>query len=588
MRRVFRWAPLAVALLTAAAAGFGAYRLATYSWNQIVDYESPYARLDLPPAASGSAIASTTVLVIVDGLSDDASRRMEGLNRLRQYGTDLTLTASQPSLSYPNWTTLLSGAPPHVSGVPTNWFEGRVPVETLIDTAVRSGATVVVVGPEDFSTLYGAGRATASFLRSYPTTYYASTELVDQAVRLISDVRPRLAVVHLPDVDNAGHHYGGSSPEYAETVRKTDVDIARLVKGVQSANTAFAVVADHGHIASGGHGGGEPSVVHVPGVFFGEGLPLGQGDAQQEDVAPTVAVIAGLPTPRFARGEAIRAVVGASGNERLFPSWRQRMAFANAYARLVSLPTGEFERALYAEGTHGAAITGIMDRADARRMAFDRRERIWWGLGGAGVAIATLLVFAALSWRALVAALLGSVAYFILYNALYFGLHGYRWSLSAFNEETLVQAFFNGRMMEALLAGLVAASVAGFVYPYLRRWPKGPSGRYLAGWLTLGPATVLAVLAVIGIQVAWYVWAWGVKPVWILPDLRVGFKYDLDLIQAAALGAAAFLAPVVTYLVGRYHPRVRRIEREAAGMASSLSAPTEPLFPVGTAPFAEE
>ena len=37
---------------------------------------------------------------------------------------DLTLLAPQPSLSFPDWTTLLSGAPPYISGVTTNWFEG--------------------------------------------------------------------------------------------------------------------------------------------------------------------------------------------------------------------------------------------------------------------------------------------------------------------------------------------------------------------------------------------------------------------------------------------------------------------------------
>ena len=36
------------------------------------------------------------------------------------------------------------------------------------------------------------------------------------------------------------------------------------------------------------------------------------------------------------------------------------------------------------------------------------------------------------------------------------------------------------------------------------------------------------------------------------------FKADLDMVQATALGAAALLAPLVTYLVGRYHPRVAR------------------------------
>lgn len=573
MRAILRWVFLVLSMVVAAGAAFGAYQLATYSWNQIVDYRSPYAELDLPAAASGSAVASTTVLVIVDGLSDEASRRMEGLNRLREYGCDLTLAAPQPSLSYPNWTTVLSGAPPYVSGVPTNWFDGPVPVETLIDTAARAGVPFVVVAPEDFGPLYRAQRATASFLRSYPTTAYASTELVDKAIGLIAATKPRLVVIHLPDVDNAGHHFGGGSAEYAETVRKTDVDIARLVEGLQNAGTAFAVVADHGHIRAGGHGGWEPSVVNVPGVFFGEGVPFGGGDASQIDVAPTVAVLAGIPTPRFAQGEAIQAVVGGAGNARLLPSWNQRLAFASAYAKLVTAPTGAIEPGSYAEGTHGDDITQIMKRADADRLAFDRRGRMWLGLAGIGVALLVLIVIAAASWRAFVAAMIGCAVYFGLYNALYFLVHGYRWSLSAFNEETMVQTFFNGRMLEALLSGIVAALAAGFFYPYLREQPKGPRGQHLAGWLTLGPATILSVIALLGAQVAWFIWMWGAEPVWLLPDLKAGFKYDLDLIQATALGVAALLAVVVTYLVGRYHPRVRRIAREDAAMMASRVEP---------------
>jgi len=73
----------------------------------------------------------------------------------------------------------------------------------------------------------------------------------------------------------------------------------------------------------------------------------------------------------------------------------------------------------------------------------------------------------------------------------------------------------------------------------------------------LGPATSLATLATLGLQVAWFVWAWGIDPVWGLPDLKWGFKYDLDLIQATAVGFIAVLTPLVTYLIGRYHPRVR-------------------------------
>ena len=554
--------------------------LATYSWNAVVDYKSPYVRLELPRTSSGSQIASTTVLVIVDGLTEATSRKLDGMQRLRQYGTDLTLLAPQPSLSFPNWTTLLSGAPPYVSGVTTNWFEGRVPVETLIDTAVRSSVRTVVVGPEEMKTLYGANRATGSFLRSYPTTFYASTQIVDQAVKLIRQVNPRLAVIQLPDVDNAGHRSGGDSQDYLDTARRVDIDIGRLVQAVQAEGTTFVIAADHGHTATGGHGGWESSVVDVPGVFFGKGILLGQGDANQADVAPTVAVLAGIPVPKTSKGDVLDGVVGEAGSTRLRPAWSERLRFADAYIGYVLAPTGQKPTTQFAEYEHGATVTRAMDDADSIRLDYDRRVRLWLGLAGVALALIALVVVGLVSWRALVAATAGMVAYYVIYELLYFVVHGYHWSLSAFNEETQVQAFFNARMAEVLLAGLIAAAVTAFVYPFLRARPQGPWGVYRPRWLMLGPVTVVVILATLGIQVAWFVWAWGVVPTWNLPDLKWGFKYDLDLIQATALGAVAILSPLVTYLVGRYHPRTRRAAVEATEHEEPVRDEA-PLIPTG-------
>ena len=130
-RAVLDWFALVLVVLVCLAAAVGAYMLANYSWNGVVDYKSPYVDLKVPEASSGTQLATTTVLVIIDGLSDATSRQLDGLQRLRQYGTDLTLLAPQPSLSFPDWTTLLSGDPPYVSGVTTNWFTGKAPVETV-------------------------------------------------------------------------------------------------------------------------------------------------------------------------------------------------------------------------------------------------------------------------------------------------------------------------------------------------------------------------------------------------------------------------------------------------------------------------
>jgi hypothetical protein len=106
---------------------------------------------------------------------------------------------------------------------------------------------------------------------------------------------------------------------------------------------------------------------------------------------------------------------------------------------------------------------------------------------------------------------------------------------------------------------LVGVAFAAFVYPYLRARPKRPTDpQYLPGYLSLAPATLLVVLATLGLQVGWYLWQWGAAITWTLPDFMWAFKADLDMVQMTAVGAAALVAPLVAYLIGRYHPKVRR------------------------------
>jgi len=203
------------------------------------------------------------------------------------------------------------------------------------------------------------------------------------------------------------------------------------------------------------------------------------------------------------------------------------------------------------------------------RTAAERRARLPISLAIlAGVAVAIAAIGLA-SWRGLVAACLGTVAYYVVYESLFFGAHGYQWSLSAFNTETQVGAFMNLRMAEAALSALIAVAVAAAVYPMLRRVGWGPQHHgYLSGWLALAPATLLAILGSLGVQVAWFLWWYGASVTWALPDFRWGFKYDLDLVQMTAVGAAGVLAPVVSYLIGRYHPKVRA--RRVAGQDPPL------------------
>lgn len=551
------WTLFVFGLLVSLGISYAAYSLAGYSWDQVVSYDSPFLEIDPDTTrVDNPATDRRVVVVIIDGLTDEASRSMTSLEALRERGVDVALTVPQPSLSFPTWTTILSGAPQQISGVTTNWYEQQVGVETLLDVAIDEGRTTLVTGPTDLDMLYGASRADRSAFTDWVKDSYMSAGIVDDALRLDAEMGGAgFVLVHFPDIDEAGHGYGSASPEYAEMVSRVDADLTRLIEGLDDGETVFCVTPDHGHIATGGHGGWEDPVIHTSCVFAGPGVAAGDAAADLEDVAPTVAVLAGLSTPGHARGIAIARALEDPESSAVQADLQRAGLFAQRYATIVSphvAPTDPPESAIDVRVLYGTA--------DADRLATDRSGRLAPFVAVIAVVLGFVMVAGLLSWRALVSATMGTAAYALVYNGLYFVVHGYTWSLSAFNEESMVQTFFNMRMAETVLAGLIACAVAAIVYPFLRSEPKPPKGRFLPGWLSLGVVTAITTQAVLALQVDHFWRLWGAAVVWRLPDMRMGFKYDLDLIQMTALGAVAVLGPLVTYLVGRFHPRNHRAE----------------------------
>jgi hypothetical protein len=561
------WIAFVIGTLAALGVSYGAYELAGYSWNQVVDYRGPYAGVDLPatPAGEMPAVSRRVVYVMIDGLRDDVSRQLPTLEQLRGHGFSAVVRTGDPALSFPNWTTLFSGAPQRISGVTTNWFEGLVKVETIFDVAARDGVPSVVVGSKDFEVLYGVGRLGRVSLVDTSAKGYKTSRMVDEALRLTKEATAALIVVYSPDIDDAGHDFGGASKEYRDVAKKVDADLARLVDALDDGSTTFVVTSDHGHIATGGHGGFETEVVDVPVVLAGPDITLGSGRGTQDQLAPTVALLAGLAAPRDAIGAPLDVVKMRPADTARFDA--QRLAALGAYTSTVAegLPADARPK----QPTTAKEAEAAFARVTEERLALERGARVPLALGVVLAAVAVLAVIGALSWRALVSAFGGAAAYYLVYNGLFFLVHGYRWSLSAFNSESLLQAFFNARMLEAAAAGIVAAFVAGEVYMVVRgKDLKRAKGEYLAGWLALGTATVVAIQATLALQVAWYLWRWGVPLTWVLPDFEWAFKYDLDLIQVTALAVAALIAPLATFIVGRFHPfpgDVKRPRSAAAG-----------------------
>jgi len=499
------------------------------------------------------------VLVVVDGLRLDASRTMKTLNMLRQQGADFAAWAGEPSLSYPGWTVIASGATQEVSAVTTNWYEGPVRVDHLFAAAKAAGLRTGVAGSPGWATLF-QGAVDARVLVEDPDDYTdaeagyrTSADATDGALDLLAQDL-QFVLIHLPSVDVLGHGFGGTSPQYAESVRRVDGHLEAILQAVDLADTTVLVTADHGHIDRGGHGGWETVVRQVPLVLAGAGVRRGvqDRDVRQTDIAPTVAALLGLSIPAHNQGRPlVEALEGdlATLPRRWAEQQRNLYTYVAGYLGDPALAAlfSDTRLTMLSDGPDGiAALSDEIGKeyaiGRAARLERERRRRLPIVVAVSVVPLIYLVLHD--RKRLLLPAMVAAAAFFAIDYGLFFG-RGYTFSLSIFNTESLILQFFNRRLIDAAIAIAAAGLLAGLL---TARAGIGDAAR--AG-LDTGILVAYALL----LQVLYFFWQWDISFAWYLPDLRLGFKYYLDLLKMVPVGFLA-LGYMLVAVVGRGIARV--------------------------------
>ena len=510
-----RWVGTTAAVLALAVVGVAARVLADYQWDRVVEYRSPYV-FDLAPAAETPRLSDRVILVVMDGLRVDTSELMPGLQRLGEEGSALVARAPQPSLSFPGWTNLVSGAPPEISGVTTNWYEGRAAVDTVLASARRSGLTTAVAGGAGWRQLFRGDWDHSFYVPD--ARRFADERIGEAALRILSEEDPDFLLVHLPDVDHRGHETGVDAV-YRDAALGADRVIERIAEAAGDA--AMIVTSDHGHIQAGGHGGPEEEVILTPLVLWGDGLvPGARGMVAQSDVAPTVAALLGIRRPAHAMGTLRVELLDADEDTRAEISGTHEEAASRFYT--------EATRVVGGSGSTEAAF----ERAREERHRHDVIARLPIALG----LVALLAIAVALASRGLdaVAILLGSAVFFATWIGIFLA-RGLTLSFSHFNTEDQVDAFLLARLVDTLVALAVAAVVAGLVAGRRQRAGAFRTGLGMAAW----------ILLVTGMGVAAFLVVFGWGYMWGLPNLVAGFAHFLALLAMFGIGVAAWAAGLV-------------------------------------------
>ncbi len=322
--------------------------------NYMVDsarnYDPPITSFSQNGRAT-TPIVQQVVLVIVDGLRVDAARQMPLLGELRARGAFAVARVTEPTLSPADWTTLVTGAGPELSGAPLlNVSADKLrpmAVDNLFQRANQMSLATGLIGYYTWETLIPAEQRAVSFFTDTADAP-GDTQITEAAVRALKAVSVDLLVVHFSRVDSAGHEHGATSAEYFDAILAADRHLREITSALDLSRSVLIVTSDHGHLDQGGHGGPEPEVATAPFVMVGQGVLSGEfGTIEQTDIAPTIAALLGTAIPAAAQGAPrfeMLKISDALRAEKALASAEHHLSLAQSYLEIF--PGGELERVI--------------------------------------------------------------------------------------------------------------------------------------------------------------------------------------------------------------------------------------------------
>jgi len=509
-------------------------------------FRSPLAEDPPPPAGPiGVPLTRRVVVVLIDALRDDTSRKtdvMPYLNELRLRAASATMHSRAPSFSQTGNTILFTGGWQELSDAPLLNLEGdgrRVwSQDNLFSAAHRAGLKTAAAADLSFRGQIPQDAVNSKFytVKDGPP---GDAEVVPSALQMLQDPTYALVLIHIDQVDYAGHHLGGAdSQAWIHAAHQADAYLSQIAGELDFSRDTLLVISDHGQLGQGGHGGPEPIVLLEPFVLAGRGVRAGAyPDVQMVDVAPTLAALLGTNLPASSEGKVLTGMLtldSARSHAIQGALSAQQGLLAKSYSTAIGQP-------LPVTSENSVARTQqVIQTAQGRRLSEERLPRL-------GLAVLIGILPAIFLYRnrtrGLAWLLAGTLIYFIVFNALFLLVFRRTYSLSTVDSA-------GGLLGIAAVTNFVAFATAWLVVSLaMRAFRHGPfeAARQALG-LTLLTLYALALVMLINFVMN------GIVITWAVPELHsmfVGFFAMLQSLFVSMIGLALVGIGALVALVRR-------------------------------------
>jgi len=526
---------------------FGSYSLAMRLLTNMYDYRSPLLTSPpIPGQSLGSPMARQVVFILVDGLRYDTFTKsdvMPNLSQLRSVGAFAKMRSRVPTYSSPGYGVFLTGAWPEISDAPAfnPAYEdiNTISQDNLFSSAHRLGLKTGISAFYWFEKLIPQDAIDVSFFTA-EEDQKADRKVVDAALPWLGSEKYQFLLIHLDQVDYAGHHEGGpNSQNWDAAAKRADELIGEILNKMDLKQDVILIVSDHGHIDSGGHGGQEDILRSEPFLLAGKGVQQGEFDGiQMADVAPTLSAILGLNVPASSQGQTrIDLLSGLSADtvsNLAYETAKQQSQLLQKYAVAIGAKLNMNDTIVDAQKTV-ADYQATFEQIRQKQINRQRIVRI-----GIGILCFAAIGFILIRWKFFNGGWLffGAIIYSILFHTYYWLIGARHYSYSIANTELSL----------ILPNGLAALIILLMIWVFFTwRNKSANSGIEMA---TFSGLLVLVTSVVTFLPVVVH-WVWdGMFASWTLPNFGLHFLAILSLIQILFLGIGGLILIGVSFWLG--------------------------------------